>query len=178
MIAGKRRKLFPAAAVILATCLPFLISCSFSRSTAITTPAITAQNATFQLERVSSDPSVYLVKDSTLGERKVFVSVFKECPVKKDRDLTATTRSLFVGLEQLDITKQSAFQYQDSTILESEATGVVDGQPISLLVYSERTNNCLRDLLLWTRTQDGEDSGKWKEILEDKDRVVDLLRKE
>ncbi len=176
MVARIIRKFFFLA---IPASLPFLISCSFSRSTTtLSTPAIITENAPFELEQVSSNPSIYLIKDSALGEKRVFVSIFKECRVKEGRDLTASTRSLFVGLEKLDITGQSAFQYQDSTILESEASGTVDGRPVSLLVYSERTKDCVRDLLVWTLKQDEEDGGRWKEILRDRDRIVDLLRKQ
>jgi len=99
--------------------------------------------------------------------------------VKEDRDLFATTRSLFIGLDQLEIVRQSEFQYGASSILESEASATLDNQPFSLLVYSERTpDNCVRDLLLWTVEAGEKDSDKWKEILQDKSRVMDLLRKE
>lgn len=135
------------------------------------------QSAPFPLEEVSKDPRVYRIKDPSLGEKKVFFTVIKECPVKEDRTLFATTRSLFIGLEQLNIFRQSELQFENLLLLKSEATAVVEGNRISLLVFSERTQDCVRDLLVWTIASEDKEE-RWKEIFEDKNRLMDLLRKE
>jgi hypothetical protein len=82
--------------------------------------------------------------DTTHGE--VFGSSIKECGVKPKATPASLNRQLFVGFDDLNITRQERFKTGQFT---SEARAKFGESDIFILAISTRTKDCIIDVVFW-----------------------------
>ena len=153
---------------VLLGLIPFLISCSFSSATH--TSFVKPADSRLSFDRVSTEPLVYRADD-------VFLTMLKECPVREETPLPGFTRELFIGLEGLQIERQTTENVEGTNVFETEASASLDGKPLRLLSLSVRAHDCVQDVLFWSRVEDGQPSSEvFRKMLDHKQLYVDMLR--
>jgi hypothetical protein len=100
------------------------------------------------VNKVKDAEGAYLI-DTTHGE--VFGSSLKECGVPPKATPASLNRQLFVGFDNLKISRQERFKTGQFTSEASAKFGEID---IFLLAISTRTKNCIIDVVFWKQNPD------------------------
>ena len=80
---------------------------------------------------------------------QAFATTVEECGISDKFTTRATTRQLLVGLTDIKFLSQDAATYGDNRGLLSIISAKYDIDPINLVVFSSRTDNCVKDTIVW-----------------------------
>lgn len=98
-------------------------------------------------ELVGENPYIYQI---SIGSDKAFLAAFRECGLKSNVKVLATTRELFIGLKDLHITEVSELPGSQAPLTLARAQASFEDTSLSLISISRREAECVYDITLWT----------------------------
>lgn len=155
----------------LRRCLAAILCTAFAACSSRTPPEPISLDAIVSdpyahVETVSKSPLLYKLSIPHGGESyTVFGTGLKECEVKEFIPSRATTRELFVGFEQIKIGSQGFATLEGENVYRSELTANIDGQPIDVVAYTMRADDCVSDFAFW-RAQTAQTQPTLRTLLE------------
>lgn len=155
--------------------LPFLFSCSFSSSAQSSFLNIKGSALSeLGLERISSNPLIYRLASSSLPS-PMFASFIRECPVKSETGLAATTRELFIGFDNLQILTQEEKDLDGTKYYLSRASATIDGTSVSLFSVSMHEEQCVKDGIFWLSGTDSSGPDPFAALAQDPSGILKVL---
>ncbi len=114
--------------------------------------------SSLSLIKLESDPLLYRVTHPAI-EFPLFATAFEACGVKNFVPSKAMTRQLLVGFSNMTVNGQETIATPKGTVLQTDTSATVDDEPITLITFTKRGEECVRDFAFWYRTsQASEDS--------------------
>lgn len=102
-----------------------------------------------QVSELRKSPYVYLLTFPDRPIPDLYLTVLEECNLAETLSGNATTRQLFIGLKQLSIENQKRLKVGDRTIFRSVARARLEEVPLTVVSYSLRDKDCVRDYVSW-----------------------------
>ena len=105
------------------------------------------------VSELQKTPYLYYLSFADKTLPPLYVTLLEECEITESLTERATTRQLFIGLEDLTIKEQSRVQVGSDTLVRSLAHARMEDIPLTVISYSLRKKDCVRDYVSWIPDQ-------------------------
>ncbi len=94
----------------------------------------------------------YLIESVEHSDISVFHSALKECPARKKDSGLGRARQLLVHFEGAEIVNLSEIKEHKPSVIKLEASSLTESnEKLWLLSYTYVKNNCVSDLIFWSK---------------------------
>lgn len=140
--------IFRSTAIVI-FCLHCL-GCSFGRTRSAESIDLgnlkSLEDPTVTIEQINRSPHTYRI---TTNHSPLFLTALKECGYSDRVSSLGTTRSLFVGMRDLQIINQTKIELNGRDFLHSILLASYNDTNLNINTFSMREGDCVSDYVIW-----------------------------